>query len=298
MNSDFKNNRVSDPTKVSEKQIKQIKKYCKDFFDKAVMKHRAYEKKKAQRKTKEEKIENPPSTDTPGKLDGGDGVDVKKEDESDGDGDIKMSDDELDKLDEKGSSPISESVGHMDSSKRKREADENQDKQVDGKSARGDASPTKRLRSSTPPPPPPPPMSPGEDAFSTEDTGGDNTKRKRDDDDEENGYASGERLSSKRQKSQTPPPPPPPPPAVEKPELEARNDTGEHRDYDDGYGYFGTDINNGIKERKPELVDSRDVDNSEQSHTNGITEKTSIPTQNTYSNSNSNANEDENENGE
>lgn len=47
--SDFKNNRVEDPTSITEKQEKKVKQYVKEFFDKAVVKHRAHEKKKAQR---------------------------------------------------------------------------------------------------------------------------------------------------------------------------------------------------------------------------------------------------------
>lgn len=52
VNSDFKNNRVEDPTTVSTRQEKNVKKYVKDFFDKAVSKKRAHDQKKADRKTK------------------------------------------------------------------------------------------------------------------------------------------------------------------------------------------------------------------------------------------------------
>ena len=34
--SDFKHNRVEDPTKITDKQEKKVKKYVKEFFDKAV----------------------------------------------------------------------------------------------------------------------------------------------------------------------------------------------------------------------------------------------------------------------
>lgn len=48
--SDFKHGRVEDITQVSEKQQQKIKKYCKEYFEKAVAKQRAHEKKKADRK--------------------------------------------------------------------------------------------------------------------------------------------------------------------------------------------------------------------------------------------------------
>ncbi|KAL5326633.1 hypothetical protein ACEPPN_004320 [Leptodophora sp. 'Broadleaf-Isolate-01'] len=45
--SDFKNNRVEDPTKISEKQEKKVKNYVRDFFEKAVEKKKVLDKKKA-----------------------------------------------------------------------------------------------------------------------------------------------------------------------------------------------------------------------------------------------------------
>ncbi|KAK3375102.1 hypothetical protein B0H63DRAFT_267257 [Podospora didyma] len=44
--SDYKNNRVDDPTKISSKQEKKVKKYVKDFFDRALVKYRDHEQKK------------------------------------------------------------------------------------------------------------------------------------------------------------------------------------------------------------------------------------------------------------
>ncbi|ORY70083.1 uncharacterized protein BCR38DRAFT_99314 [Pseudomassariella vexata] len=49
VSSDYKNKRVEDPTKISSKQEKKVKKYVKEFFDKAVTKYNAHEKKKAER---------------------------------------------------------------------------------------------------------------------------------------------------------------------------------------------------------------------------------------------------------
>ncbi|KAK2630074.1 hypothetical protein QTJ16_000894 [Diplocarpon rosae] len=48
--SDYKNNRVEDPTKISEKQEKKVKTYVRDFFERAV------EKKKVMDKRKREKV--------------------------------------------------------------------------------------------------------------------------------------------------------------------------------------------------------------------------------------------------
>ena len=76
VSSDFKNNRVEDPTKISSRQEKQVKKHVKEYFDKAVAKKREHEKKKAERVSKEgESAASPP----PAMV-----ADVKEEGESDG----------------------------------------------------------------------------------------------------------------------------------------------------------------------------------------------------------------------
>lgn len=49
--SDFKHNRVEDPTKIDAKIEKKVKKYVKDFFDKAVAKKAAHDKLKASKKS-------------------------------------------------------------------------------------------------------------------------------------------------------------------------------------------------------------------------------------------------------
>ncbi|KAI1501053.1 Set2 Rpb1 interacting domain-containing protein [Biscogniauxia marginata] len=51
--SDYKNNRVEDPTSITEKQGRKVKKYVKDFFDRAVEKYKAHETKKAERAGKD-----------------------------------------------------------------------------------------------------------------------------------------------------------------------------------------------------------------------------------------------------
>ncbi|RDL39325.1 Histone-lysine N-methyltransferase [Venustampulla echinocandica] len=47
--SDFKNSRVEDPTKISEKQEKKVKKYVRDYFEKAVEKRKILDKKKREK---------------------------------------------------------------------------------------------------------------------------------------------------------------------------------------------------------------------------------------------------------
>lgn len=46
VSSDYKHNRVDDPTHISDKQEKKVRKYVKDFFDKLVIKHQQHEKRK------------------------------------------------------------------------------------------------------------------------------------------------------------------------------------------------------------------------------------------------------------
>lgn len=178
VNSDFKNSRVEDPTKISEKQQKKVKKYCKEFFDKAVAKHRAHEQRKTDKQakgmdSKAEETPQAPSDDDEEALD------------------VKMSEDEGDKVDENGTHLTAEEL--RGGVKRKREDG------TAGDSNMGEyISSSKRPRSSTPPPPPPPPpMSPGDDPQNV-----DNAKRTQSDE-----------IDDKSENNEfTPPPPPPPPP--------------------------------------------------------------------------------------
>ncbi|RAL05616.1 SET and WW domain protein [Aspergillus ibericus CBS 121593] len=178
VNSDFKNNRVGDPTKIDDKQQKKVKKFCKEFFDKAVAKHRAYEQRKTERQSK--------------------GADSKPDVEDEA-LDVKMSDDEDDRApaqdEETPATTTDELQGNL---KRKREDDP----------SAGDGSTTeyttpsssKRQRSSTPPPPPPPPpMSPGNEQAQS----GDDSNMKSDTD---------ELTPADKPPFDSPPPPPPPPP--------------------------------------------------------------------------------------
>ena len=54
MSSDYKNHRVEDPTKISSRQEKQVKKYVQEYFEKAVSKKKEHDKKTSERKAKEE----------------------------------------------------------------------------------------------------------------------------------------------------------------------------------------------------------------------------------------------------
>ncbi|KAM5444769.1 histone methyltransferase set2 [Microsporum ferrugineum] len=205
VNSDFKNNRVSDPTKVSDKQVKQVKKFCKEYFEKAVVKHQVYEKKKAEYKSKQNRRSDNgsreqaiPSTDKP--------------DESDGEDDANLSDnDEASQEDTQGLSPHEEEeVTSGGSLKRKREVeDAMREENIDGFDV---SSPSKRQRSESPPvpPPPPPPMSP-DDSMEVHDMDG-GLKRKRDEEfDPEDENTLGSRSPGKENSYESPPAPPPPP---------------------------------------------------------------------------------------
>jgi [histone H3]-lysine36 N-trimethyltransferase len=49
VNSDFKNGRVADVNNITTKQERAVKKFTKDYFDKAVIKHREHEKRRLER---------------------------------------------------------------------------------------------------------------------------------------------------------------------------------------------------------------------------------------------------------
>lgn len=164
--SDFKSGRVEDPTKISDKHQQKVKKYCKDFFEKAAHKHSKHEKEKAAKKAKSA---NGTKTDTAGistttsvatsptpKLDASPDLDIKKEDESDVE-DVKMSEDEAD--DDEKATPASPSteMQNGDTLKRKRSGSEDRDVKDEDDLTK---SPLKKLNLDSPPPPPPPPPAP------------------------------------------------------------------------------------------------------------------------------------------
>ena len=155
MNSDFKNDRVTDPTQITEKQEKNVKKYVKDYFDKAVAKKKEHDKRRAERKAKEGG-----PTASPGNLEVGH---ESKKDESDIDEVMEASDDEETKREPSSITPITplDQTVNGEGLKRKREVELNED---GVKLEEEEATPSKRARSVTPPePPPPPPPPPAED---------------------------------------------------------------------------------------------------------------------------------------
>ena len=141
---------MEDPTKISSRQEKQVKKYVHDYFEKAVVKKKEHDRKKSERKAKELEAGGSLSSTTATKV-------KKEEEKSDGEHDVAMSDDEDAKLKRESATPVTplDPQSNAEGLKRKREEDEPDDLKRD------DATPSKRLRSETPPPPPPPPPANG-----------------------------------------------------------------------------------------------------------------------------------------
>jgi hypothetical protein len=138
VNSDYKHNRVSDPTKISSKQEKNIKKFVKEFFDKAVVKHREHEKRKKEREAKGANGEKGSGMISPIRP-------QDKDDSKDGliEDEVKLTDDEgSDNEDEdlNGNGRKRKDVDEDEETSSKRAKTEGEDEMMD-----------------TPPPPPPPP---------------------------------------------------------------------------------------------------------------------------------------------
>lgn len=64
--SDFKKNRVEDPSRISDKRVKDVKKHAQTFFEKAVKKKESAELKKVERKAKKEQGSSTPVGSPPG----------------------------------------------------------------------------------------------------------------------------------------------------------------------------------------------------------------------------------------
>ncbi|KAH6636248.1 methyltransferase-like protein [Chaetomium tenue] len=141
VSSDYKNNRVEDPTSIPPKQAKKVRKYAHDFFDRAVAKYTEHEKKKARNPSK-------PTSDGPP----GDAASSAKDD-------VTMSDVEADT-----------SPGSSAGRKRKRDGDDEHDDQAESPGAPPSETPSvKRVKEydaegegepttiPSPPTPPPPP---------------------------------------------------------------------------------------------------------------------------------------------
>jgi hypothetical protein len=93
--SDFKNNRVEDPTKISEKQEKKVKKYVREYFEKAVEKKKAIDKKRRE-KEKASGVNGPFSKDNEPEVNG-EKIDMNgsksETSQQKGESDAEMSDD-------------------------------------------------------------------------------------------------------------------------------------------------------------------------------------------------------------
>ncbi|KAL8710925.1 MAG: hypothetical protein Q9220_004524 [cf. Caloplaca sp. 1 TL-2023] len=152
--SDYRNHRVEDPTKISSSQERHIKKHVAEFFEKAVARKKERdEKEAAKRKSLGLDPAIPPADSN---------ASAKVEEESDGDQGMEMSDDDAGKFAPNSVTPQdtetpitpADQLVNGDGLKRKRNGTDN---------ANGDdlddieSTPSKRPRSETPPPPPPPP---------------------------------------------------------------------------------------------------------------------------------------------
>src|SRR5271170_7078611 len=114
--SDFKSGRVENSTKISEKHAHKVKKYCKEFFEKAAYKHKKHEKEKAERvarkavgfKSNGAGPSTPPTVapSPPQNLETSPDLGVKEE--SGTDEDVKMSEDEFE---DEEASPAETSTG-------------------------------------------------------------------------------------------------------------------------------------------------------------------------------------------
>ena len=144
--SDYKNNRVGNPTaKLSEKQVGKVKKYVKEFLDRAVEKYSAHQQKKTAKNA---------AAPEKNSMGNGDTV-VTSADVTPGGGDADELDDDI----ELALSDVEQS-NLKDGSERKRKHDDVTDSEA---ATPSEAPDSKRLRDdeetepSPPPPPPPPP---------------------------------------------------------------------------------------------------------------------------------------------
>jgi histone-lysine N-methyltransferase SETD2 len=130
VDSDFKHGRVEDILQISEKQQQKIKKYCKEYFEKAVAKQKAHEKKKAEKNGHDDSS----SRDK-------DHLDQSASQTPQARGDTGSPNEP------NGDLNASEDDGDEPTTKRKRDISDETEVQ------NGHASPMKRRKSSTPPPP-------------------------------------------------------------------------------------------------------------------------------------------------
>lgn len=154
--SDFKHNRVEDPTQITTKQEKKVKKYVKEFFDKAVAKKAAHDKMKAEKK--HEDASNVNGMKAAGAMmEVDNGVKVEELD------DVELSDDGEDLGHAVASVPVTPSLETPSDEGLKRKRDD----MGDSFDSTPSETPIKRIKEeemeNQPSPPPPPPPPPAED---------------------------------------------------------------------------------------------------------------------------------------
>jgi [histone H3]-lysine36 N-trimethyltransferase len=158
--SDYKHNRVEDPTRITPNQEKKVKKHVKEFFDKAVAKKAEHDRKKAEKQKKAEAgIYSTKDIVVNGAPDTGlDSETQVKVEESD---DMDMSDEENEQVIPSGPvTPILDTPSD-EGLKRKRED------LAESFDSTPSETPSKRFKDedveAVPSPPPPPPPPPAED---------------------------------------------------------------------------------------------------------------------------------------
>ncbi|TGO42482.1 hypothetical protein BHYA_0008g00730 [Botrytis hyacinthi] len=157
--SDFKNNRIEDPTKISDRNQKKVKQYVFDYFKKAVEKKREMDEKRAERKRREGQAKvNGNGTNEKG---------TKRESAN-----AIVSPDVIDNEDVEVNipSPTASPSGQLEMELLKRKREDDEESPSESKRVKEDgtesATPTD---SSTPPPPPPPPPAEGMPMTGSED---------------------------------------------------------------------------------------------------------------------------------
>lgn len=143
VDSDFKKGRVEDPTKVSDKQAKGIKKHAQEFFEKAAKKKAEADKRKADKRAAHDDGSNTPAGSPPANV--GSPMDKDMDD-------TMLSDNERN---EPEATPAESSDGTSGLKRRLEEV-------MNGETSEETESMLKKLRTESDHPPPPPPPPPAE----------------------------------------------------------------------------------------------------------------------------------------
>jgi len=160
--SDFKHNRVEDPTKITDKQEKKVRKYVKEFFDKAVAKKAAHDKLKGNKNR--DSANNGNNRETPNgtssttmEADADSSLKIEEPD------DVDISDDEEETGQAVASVPVTPSLDTPSDEGLKRKRED----LGDSFDSTPSETPIKRIKEEDmeglPSPPPPPPPPPAED---------------------------------------------------------------------------------------------------------------------------------------